>query len=83
MSSGLLEPHQRLLVVWRGDPNKPFREHNAELILAAGVAPLGADLERRRYPRAVGRDALAEPVDGTDERSSPDVALRGACRTNE
>ena len=58
-------------------------EHVAELKLADGDAPLGADLVRRQRPLVVDRRALAEAVDATDARSSLDVALRGGCRTNE
>ena len=82
LSRGLLVPHQRLLVVRRVDP-KPEVVHVAEVILAAGVAPLGADLVRRHRPPVVDRHALAPVVDATDELSSLDVALRGGCRTNE
>ena len=80
---GLLVPHQRPLVVQWFDAVDFMREHPAELILAVGVTPLGADLVRRQRPLVVNRHALAPVVDATDGRSSPDVALRGGCRTNE
>ena len=75
LSRGLLEPHQRLLEV-RIAPIALLQQV-AELILAAGIAPLGADPIRRQRPLVVDRHALAPVVDGTDELSSPDVALRG------
>ena len=82
LSRGLLVPHQRLLVVRRVD-SSPVLVHVAEHVLAVGVAPLGADLERRHRPLVVDRHALAPEVDATDALSSLDVALRGGCRTNE
>ena len=82
ISSGPLVPHHRLLVV-RCVEAKPSPKHACEIILADGVAPLGADLVRRQRPLVVDRNALAEGVDTADASSSVDVALRERCRTNE
>ena len=81
LSRGLLEPHQRLLVVHIASVALA-PEHGAELILAGGVTPLGADLVRHHRPLVVDRHALAEVVDATDGLRGPRVALRGGCRTN-
>ena len=74
LSRGLLEPRLRLLVV-HGDA-LAVAVHAAELVLAAGVAPLGADHVRCHRPRVVDRHALAPEEDAADESRSEDVSLR-------
>ena len=82
LSCALLEPRLRLLCLYMGCVAL-LHEIRAKLKLAIGAAPLSTDPVRRHRPLVVGRHALAQRVDVSDELSSLDVALREECRTNE
>ena len=70
---GLLDPWQRLRIVHIHTVAEVV--HDADLVLARSVTPLGTDLVRRHRSRAVDRHALAPVVDAANERGCFDVAL--------
>ena len=70
---GLLDPCPRLLVVHIH--TVALVVHEADLLLARSITPLGTDLIRRHRSRVVDRHTQAPVVDATNELGCHKVAL--------